>query len=144
MKKSVQFAGILVGALTITSLFGVSANAETRHQDESSWRQSQRNDRDNDRRDDRYGRDSRRDDRDFLSGTVERVDRRRGVVVLRTRNNARPVVVEMARRNGSRGLDIEDLRRGDRATFVGDWSRGGVFTAWRIDDVDSRGGRGRR
>ena len=146
MKKSVQFAGILAGALAFTSLFGMSANAETRHQDESSWRESQRGDR-NDRNDNRgYGRDSRRDDRDLLTGYVERVDRRRGVVVVRTRNNSRGVVVEMARRNnnGSRGLDLGDLRRGDRVTFVGDWTRGGNFTAWRIDDVDSRGGRNRR
>lgn len=133
MKKSVQFAGILVGALAVTSLFGLSANAETRHQDESTWRESHR--------DDRSDRDSRRDDRDFLSGYVERVDRRRGVVVLRTRNGGRPIVVEMVRRG--RGLDLSDLRRGDRATFIGDWARGGVFTAWRIDEIDARGGRGR-
>jgi hypothetical protein len=139
MKKSVQFAGILAGALTFTSLFGLSANAETRHQDESSWRESQRGDRG-------YGRDSRRDDRDLLTGYVERVDRRRGVAVVRTRNNSRGVIVQMVRRNnnGSRGLDLGDLRRGDRVTFVGDWSRGGNFTAWRIDDIDSRGGRDRR
>lgn len=141
MKKSVQFAGILAGALAFTSLIGLSANAETRHQDESSWRESHRDDR----RADRYDRrDSRRHDRDFLSGSVQRVDRRRGVVVLRTRNSSRPVLVEMVRRNnGRRGLDIGDLRRGDRATFIGDWSRGGVFTAWRIDEIDARGGRGR-
>jgi hypothetical protein len=142
MKKSVQFAGILAGALTFTSLFGLSANAETRHQDESSWRESQRGDR-YDRNDDRSARrDSRRDDRDAVTGYVERIDYRRGVVVLRTRNSSRPVVVEMVRRTGnSRGLDLGDMRRGDRVTFVGDWSRGGVFTAWRIDDVDSRRGR---
>ena len=144
MKKSVQFAGILVGALAFTSLFGVSANAETRHQDESSWRESRRGDSRNDRYDDRNGRDSRRrDDRDFLSGTVERVDHRRGTVVLRMRNTNRRVVVEMTRRNTRGGLDLGDLRRGDYATFIGDWSRGGVFTARHIDQVDSRGGRGR-
>lgn len=137
MKKSVQFAGILAGALTFTSLFGLSANAETRHPQEASWRESHRSD---DRRheDRRYGRDSRRDDRDFVTGYVERVDRRRGVVVLRTRHNARPVVVEMVRRNNGRGLDLGDISRGDRVTFAGDWSRGGVFTAWRIDDIDEQ------
>jgi hypothetical protein len=143
MKKSVQFAGILVGALAFASLFGLSANAETRHQDESSWRESHRGDR-YDRDDDRGSRrDSRRDDRDFLSGYVQRIDYRRGVVVLRTHHNSRPIVVEMVRRNRERGLDLEDLRRGDRVTFIGDWSRGGVFTAWRIDDIDARNGRGR-
>jgi hypothetical protein len=141
MKKSVQFAGILAGALTFTTLFGLSANAETRHPEESSWRESQRNSD----RNDRYDRNDRREDRDSLTGYVERVDRRKGVVVVRTRNNNRTVFVEMARRNNnnSRGLDLGDLRRGDRATFVGDWARNGTFTAWRIDDVDSRGGRDR-
>ena len=145
MKKSVQFAGILAAALTVTSLFSLSANAETRHQDESSsWREAQRNDRDGRHdRDGRYGRDSRRDDRDFLTGYVERLDRRRGIAVLRTRNNSRPVVVEMIRERNGRGIDFGDLRRGDRVTFVGDWDRNGGFTAWRIEDVDSRGGRGR-
>jgi hypothetical protein len=28
-------------------------------------------------------------------------------------------------------------------TFVGDWTRGGVFEAWRIADVDSGRNRGR-
>lgn len=147
MKKSVQFAGILAAALTISSLTGLSANAETRHPEESSWRESQhRGDDRNDRydRDDRYGRNDRGDDRDFVTGYVERVDRRRGVVVMRARNNNRTVFVEMVRRNqSSRGLDLGDLRRGDRVTFVGDWARNGTFTAWRIDDIDSRGGRDR-
>ena len=151
MKKSMKFAGVLVGALAFTSLFGLSAIAEERHQDESTWRESQRgddrydrNDR-NDRydRDDRYDRRGRRDDRDFLSGRVERIDYRRGVVMLRTSRSSRPVYVEMTRRNTRGGLDLGDLRRGDSVTFIGDWSRGGVFTAWRIDNIDSRGGRGR-
>lgn len=145
MKKSLKFAGVLAGALTITSLFGLSAFAETRHQDESSWRDSRRSD-DRSDRNDRYDRDRRErrgDDRDFLSGTVERVDHRRGTIVLRTRNSNRRVIVEMTSRNTRGPIDLNDLRRGDYATFVGDWSRGGVFTAWRIDDVDSRGGRGR-
>lgn len=143
MKKSVKFAGVLAAALSITTLSCVSAFAEERHRDESSWRESQH--RGDGRYDDRRG--SRRDDRDFLSGQVERIDYRRGVVVLRTRNSSRPVLVELtgrSNRNGSRGLDLGDLRRGDRVTFIGDWDRRGTFTAWRIDDIDSRGGRGRR
>ena len=136
MKKSVRFAGILAGALAFTSLFGVSANADTRHQDESSWRQS----RDDDRYDRGDRRDSRRDDRDFLSGRVERVDHRRNVVLLRGQNG-RTIAVQMVRNRNHRGIDVDDLRRGDYVTFVGDWSRGG-FQAWRIEDVD-RGRRGR-
>ena len=122
MKSKVKFTVMAAGALALTSMFGMSAFGD------DSWRNS--------RRDSRYERrDDRRDDRDFLRGEVERVDRRRNVVVLRTSRGGRPVLVEMSRR--SRGIDVDDLRRGDYVTFVGDWSRNGVFTAWRIDDVDS-------
>ena len=48
----------------------------------------------------------------------------------------------MTRRNRG-GVDLENLRRGDAVMFVGDWSRGGLFTAWSIEDVDS-GRRNRR
>lgn len=129
MKKSGKFSLLAAGALALTSLFATAASAD--HRD--SWRDS--------RRDDRYER--RRDDRDFLSGVVERVDYRRGVVLLRDRRGGRPIAVEMMRRR-SRGIDIEDLRRGDYVTFAGDWSRGGVFEAWRIEDVDSGRRRHRR
>ena len=133
MKKAAKFTVMAAGALALTSMFGLSAAAD----DRDDWRRDSR-------RDSRYERrGDRRDDRDFLRGEVERVDRRRGVVVLRTNRGGRPVLVEMARRSG-RGIDLEDLRRGDYVTFVGDWSRGGVFTAWRIDEVDSGRGRGRR
>ncbi|HYC93457.1 MAG TPA: hypothetical protein VEO54_29895 [Thermoanaerobaculia bacterium] len=128
MKKTAKFTVMAAGALTLASMFSACAFAEPRRDD--SWRDS------------RYERrDQRRDDRDFLRGTVERIDRRRDVVVLRDARSGRTVLVQMHDRN--RGIDVEDLRRGDRVTFVGDWSRNGVFTAWRIDDVDS-GRRGNR
>ena len=132
MKKSAKFTVMAAGALTLASMFGACASAD------ESWRQSQRDSR-YERRDER--RDDRRDDRDFLRGTVERVDRRRDVADIRDARSGRTVLVQMTGRN--RGIDVEDLRRGDRVTFVGDWSRNGVFTAWRIDDVDS-GRRGNR
>jgi hypothetical protein len=133
MKKTGKFSVIAASALALTALFGLSANADSRHRDESSWRESQRHDR--------YDRDGRRGDRESLRGVVERVDYRRGLVVLRTNRSGRGVVVEMVRQRG-RGIDLDDIRRGDVVTFVGDWSRGG-FVAWRIDDVDS-GRRGNR
>ena len=128
MKKSAKFTVMAAGALTLATMFGACASADPRR--DESWRDS------------RYERrDDRRDDRDFLRGTVERVDRRRDAVVLRDARSGRTVLVQMTGRN--RGIDVEDLRRGDHVTFVGDWSRNGVFTAWRIDDVDS-GRRGNR
>ena len=126
--KTSKLSALAAGALTLTSLFGVAAYADSGRGNDG-WRDS--------RRDSRY---ERRDDRDFVGGIVERVDRRRGVVLLREARSRRTIVVEMNRR--SRGIDLDDLRRGDYASFVGDWTRNGVFTAWRIEDVDS--GRNRR
>ena len=131
MKKTAKFTVLAAGALTLTSMFGVNAFGDDRYRNNDDWRNS--------RRDSRY---ERRDDRDFLRGEVARVDRRRGVIVLRTARGGRPVLVEMAR-SSNRGIDLEDLRRGDYVTLVGDWSRNGTFTAWRIDDIDARGGRDR-
>ncbi|HUR83358.1 MAG TPA: hypothetical protein VM733_21545 [Thermoanaerobaculia bacterium] len=124
MRKTAKFTMLAAGALTLTSMFGMTAFGDDRR-DNDNWR---------DRRDSRY---DRRDDRDFLRGEVERVDRRSGVVVVRTNRSSRPVLVQMTRR-GTRGIDASDLRRGDYVTFVGDWSRNGTFTAWRVDDVRSR------
>jgi hypothetical protein len=127
MKKAAKFTVVAAGALALTSMFGLSASAQSRRGgNDDSWRNS--------RQDSRY---ERRDDRDFLRGEVERVDRRRGVVVLRETRGGRSIVVEMSGRGSSRGIDVGDLRRGDYVTFAGDWSRNGVFTARRIDNVDS-------
>lgn len=123
MRKSGKFMLLAAGALALTSMFGMSARAD-------DWRNS---------RGDRY---ERRNDRDFLRGVVQRVDARRGVVFLREGRGGRPIAVQMTRRH-QRGIDIGDLRRGDTVTFVGDWKRGGIFEARRIDDVDS-GRRNRR
>jgi len=132
MKKTGQFSKIAAGALVLTSFVGMSAFADSRHPNDSQWRDS--------RNDSRY---ERRDDRDVLTGVVERVDHRRGVAFLRDRRGGRSIAVEMVRRN-TRGVDLNDIRRGDTVTFIGDWKRGGVFEAWRIDDVDSGRDRNRR
>ncbi|HEX8411673.1 MAG TPA: hypothetical protein VF883_22690 [Thermoanaerobaculia bacterium] len=136
MKKTGQFSFIVAGALVLTSCVGMSAFGDSRHRNDSDWRDARQNDR-------YERRDDRRDDRDVLTGVVERVDHRRGVAFLRDRRGGRAVAVEMVRRN-TRGVDLNDIRRGDVVTFIGDWKRGGVFEAWRIDDVDSGRGRGRR
>jgi hypothetical protein len=80
---------------------------------------------------------------DFLRGTVERVDFRRDTLVLRDQATGRHITVDMRgadRRD--RSIDLEDLRRGDLVALSGDWSRGGVFSAYRVESVNS--GRGRR
>ena len=90
-----------------------------------------------------YGDSGYRDD--YISGTVERVDYRRNVIELRESRSGRYVTVDMrqADRRGrrGRGVDVSDLRRGDYIEVEGQWARGHVFLADRIDGVDSRRGR---
>ena len=76
-------------------------------------------------------------DRGVLRGTVERVDLRRGLVVLRDERGGRYVTASLRRSGYGRGLGIDDLRRGDRITLVGNWTRGDVFDADRIENVRS-------
>jgi hypothetical protein len=103
---------------------------------------------------DDYGNGNYRNGRDgygygngWLSGTVQRVDYRRGVLEVRESRTGRYVTVDMRRSErrgrGSRGIDVADLRRGDYVELAGDWSRGNVFVADSIDSVDSGRGRGR-
>ena len=72
-----------------------------------------------------------------LSGVVQRVDFRRGEVLVRD-SHGRQVLVEM-RRGGrnNRGVDLSDLRRGDRVSFSGSWEGRGRFEAYRIEGVRS-------
>ena len=76
---------------------------------------------------------------EYVRGVVERVDYRRGTLILRDDRNGRRVSVFMAGRNGGRrrGVDLNDLRRGDVVTLTGDLHRNGVFEAYRIESVRS-------
>lgn len=71
-----------------------------------------------------------------LTGVVQRIDLRRGLLVVRDDRSGRGITVDMVR-NGDRpgSIDLDDVRRGDRIDLVGDFSRDGVFRAWRIDDL---------
>jgi hypothetical protein len=133
MKTSKKLAAI--ATLAISTLVGASAFAAPSPQSQGDWRNG-RNDRGGytQQRDSRY-------DQSYLSGIVQRIDRRNGIVEIRDRN--RTYTVSMVRRNSRRGADLSDLHRGDYVTFAGDWTRGRVFEAWRIDSVDSGRGRGR-
>jgi hypothetical protein len=148
MKKTGKLMAAAAGVAAVMALSSASAFADSRHQnqtrDERSWREDSR---DRDRggsRDDRYRDNDRgRSSRDYLRGIVERVDIFRGTAVIRDTNSGRRVAVVVspsARGRGTRrdrGLDLEDIRRGDYVTFRGDWERGGVFEAYHIDDVRS-------
>jgi hypothetical protein len=41
----------------------------------------------------------------------------------------------MRRNRNRRGVDLNDLRRGDRVSFAGTWSGRSTFEAYRIDGV---------
>ncbi len=68
----------------------------------------------------------------YLRGVVDRVDYRRGLVVVRDDSSGRFVTVDMYRADRR-----VDLRRGDYVTLSGDFTRGGVFEAYRVDSVRS-------
>jgi hypothetical protein len=70
----------------------------------------------------------------YLTGRVERVDFRYGRLALRDDRSGRIVDVDMRATERQRGLDLGDVRRGDRITLTGSWDRG-YFHAYRIDGV---------
>ncbi len=70
----------------------------------------------------------------FLSGRVERVDYRFGTLLLRDNRSGRVIEVNMRSTEHRRGLDFEDVRRGDLITLAGSWDDG-YFHAYRIDSV---------
>ncbi|HEX2831573.1 MAG TPA: DUF5666 domain-containing protein [Thermoanaerobaculia bacterium] len=72
---------------------------------------------------------------DLVRGTVERIDRRDGVLFLRESRNGRTIEVNMRDTRRTSRIDFEDLRRGDYVELSGDWSRGGTFLADRIEAV---------
>jgi len=70
----------------------------------------------------------------YLTGRVERVDFRYGTLALRDDRSGHIVEVDMRATERRRGLDLGDVRRGDRITLSGSWDRG-YFHAYRIDSV---------
>jgi hypothetical protein len=79
------------------------------------------------------------DDRGYndnsVRGTVERIDRRDGVLILRESRGGRTIEVDMTDTRRSSRVDFADLRRGDYVELSGDWSRNGLFVADAIESV---------
>jgi hypothetical protein len=75
--------------------------------------------------------------RHIVRGVVDRVDYRRGVLEVRDELSGHRVMVDMARVDRRGRVGVDDLRRGDYVTVSGDWSRGGGFEAFRVDNVRS-------
>jgi len=73
-----------------------------------------------------------------VTGIVDRVDVRSDTVWLRDDRSGKLIAVEMRGSGRGRGNDLRDLRRGDYVELSGQWLRGGVFEAYRIEDLRNR------
>lgn len=152
-KLAVRSTGAVALAILLTpSTFADSRPLAQTNQNES-WRsgESRRSGDYDDRRDNRVTADDGYRDRGYdrydrygrydrsLRGRVERVDFRRGFVVLREERSGRFVTASLRHVSGyGRGLGLDDLRRGDRVTFSGVWTRGDFFDVDRIEGVRTR------
>jgi hypothetical protein len=75
---------------------------------------------------------------EYVSGYVDRIDYRIGSVWIRDDRDGRIVTVDTRALDRYSRLDDRDLRPGDRVTFTGTWLRGGLFSADRIDTINTR------
>jgi hypothetical protein len=73
----------------------------------------------------------------YVSGWVNRVDYRSGTVWLREDRSDRIIAIDLRSVGRYSRVDARDLRRGDRISVTGQWVRGGLFVADRIDSIDS-------
>ena len=73
----------------------------------------------------------------YVTGIVDRISYRRGTLVLRDDRSGRFINVDMRATGRYSRIDLNDLRRGDRVSLNGDWSRGGIFRAYEIDSVNT-------
>jgi hypothetical protein len=76
-------------------------------------------------------------DQGYLRGVVDRVDYRSGILTLRDDASGRIVDVDMRPTARTSRIDLNDVRRGDYIALSGEWTPGGLFSAYRIDSVDT-------
>ncbi|MGZ7030936.1 MAG: OB-fold nucleic acid binding domain-containing protein [Thermoanaerobaculia bacterium] len=69
----------------------------------------------------------------YVSGVVQRVDRRSGFLTLRDESSGRTIEINTS------ALRMGNLRRGDYITASGQWQRGNVFSAYSIVGGNGRG-----
>lgn len=73
----------------------------------------------------------------MIHGRVDRINRREESLWLRL-DDGRMVKLDMTRNDrhwNNRGVDIEDLHRGDRVTVSGNWTRGDIFFVHHVESV---------
>ena len=73
----------------------------------------------------------------YVRGIVDRVDFRRDSILVRDDRSGRIIDVDLRGDRYGR-LNIDDFRRGDFVELSGNWIRGDVFAADRIDNVRGR------
>ena len=71
----------------------------------------------------------------YVQGIVDRIDYRYGSLLLRDARSGAIINVDMRETGRRSRIDLNDLRRGDRVSLAGNWSRDGVFRAYNIDSV---------
>jgi hypothetical protein len=73
-------------------------------------------------------------DNGYVRGVIDRVDYRRGTLLLRDDSSGRVIEVDMRADRYGR-LNLDDLRPGDYVELSGGWVRGDIFAADRVDTV---------
>jgi len=73
-----------------------------------------------------------------VDGFVDRIDVRNDTLWLRDDRGGELIAVHLRDSDRRGRIDLRDLRRGDYVELEGEWVRGGVFNAYRIEDVRSR------
>jgi hypothetical protein len=77
-------------------------------------------------------------DQGYVRGVVDRVDYRTNTILVRDEASGRFINVDMRTAGQTSGVDARNVRPGDYLTLSGQWDRGGVFEAYRVDNVSPR------
>ncbi len=77
-------------------------------------------------------------DQGVVQGVVDRVDYRTNTILVRDEASGRFINVDMRGAGRTSGVDARNVRPGDYLTLSGQWDRGGVFVAYRVDNVNTR------
>jgi hypothetical protein len=77
-------------------------------------------------------------DQGYITGVVDRIDYRTNTILVRDEASGRFINVDMRTAGRTSGVDARNVQPGDYLTLTGQWDRGGVFEAFRVDNVSPR------